>query len=104
MNRDVFLRYVENTRDCEQYRLDMAVNRGLCRAKNDRFDSKKMFVLAAACVFSFVSCVIVNLRPVKLAVELYYRNWHTAMPGSAEMLDGYVKDLAGNFRKYSGGE
>lgn len=48
MNKDSFLRYIENDRDCEQDRLDTAVNRGLHRAKNDRLDSKNVY--ACRCV------------------------------------------------------
>ena len=104
MNKDSFLRYIENDRDCEQDRLDTAVNRGLHRAKNDRLDSKKMFMLAAACVFTFVMCIIVNLKPLKMAVEGYYLNWNKTMSGSTEILDGYISDIASNIKKNLGGE
>jgi len=104
MNKDSFLRYIENDRDCEQDRLDTAVNRGLHRAKNDRLDSKKMFMLAAACVFTFAMCITVNLKPLKMAVEGYYLNWNKTMSGSMEILDGYINDIAGNLKKNLGGE
>ena len=104
MNRDSFLRHIENSRDCEQDRLDMAVNRGLRRAKSDRFDTKKLLMLAAASVFTFAMCFTVNLPPFKMAVDEYYRNWNKIPPGSAEVLDGYIKDIADNVMKYLGGE
>jgi hypothetical protein len=109
MNKDAFLRYVENDRDCDQDRLDIAVHRGLRRAKNDRLDSKKLFMLAAAGVFTFALCIIVNVIPLSAApfstvVERYYENRQKAMPGSSEMLDGYIKDIAGNLEKYLGGK
>ena len=104
MNKDPFLRYIENDRECEQDRLGIAVNRGLQRAKNDRFDSKKMLMLAAACVFTFVMCITVNLKPLKMAVEGYYLNWNKTMSGSTEILDGYISDIAGNLKKNLGGE
>jgi len=104
MNKDSFLRYVENDRDCEQDRLDIAVGRGLHRAKNDRFDSKKLFMLAAASLFSFAMCITVNLMPFTTVVEGYYRNRQKTMPGSYEILDIYIKDIAGNIKKYLGGE
>jgi hypothetical protein len=103
MNKDSFLRYVEKDRDCEGNHLDAAVNRGLHRAKNDRLDAKKLFMLAAAGIFTFALCVIVNLMPFSTAVERYYQNRQKAMPGSSEMLDGYFKDIAGNLEKYLGG-
>ena len=104
MNRDSFLRHIENSRDCEQDRLNMAVNRGLRRARSDRFDTKKLLKLAAACVFTFTMCLTVNLQPLKTAVNEYYRNWNKIPPGSAEVLDGYIKDIADNVMKYLGGE
>jgi len=104
MNRDSFLRHIENSRDCEPARLDIAVNSGLRRAKNDRFDSKKLLMLAAASVFTFVMCITLNASPYEAAVEGYYQNRQKIMPGSAEALDGYIKDIASNFQKYLGGE
>jgi hypothetical protein len=104
MNDNLFLRYIENDRDCEQDRLDIAVNRGLHRAKNDRFDPQKLFLLAAAGVFTFAMCITVNLRPFTTAMEIYSRNRQKTMSGSSERLDGYIKDMAGIFEKYSGGE
>ncbi|GBU28225.1 hypothetical protein R84B8_01783 [Treponema sp. R8-4-B8] len=104
MNKDSFLRYIENDRDCEQNRLDIAVNRGLEKAKNDRFDSKKLFMLAAASVFTFAICIIVNLMPISTVVEGYYESRQKIMPGSSQILNGYVKDIVNNLKKNLGGE
>jgi len=104
MNKDSFLRYVENNRDCAEDRLDEAVKKGLARAKNDRLDSRKLLMLAAASVFTVIMCFTVNLRPVKMAVNEYYRNWDKIPPGSVEVLDGYFKELAVNVKRYLGGE
>jgi hypothetical protein len=104
MNKDSFLRYIENNRECEQDRLDIAVNKGLQRVKNDRLDSKKMLMLAAACVFTFAMCITVNLKPLKMAVECYYLNWNKTMLGSTEILDGYISNIASNLKKNLGGE
>jgi hypothetical protein len=104
MNRDSFLRYVENNRDCEQDRLDEAVKKGLTRAKSDRLDTRKLLMLAAASVFTLVMCFTVNLRPIKMAVDEYYRGWDTIPPGSVEVLEGYIKELADNVKQYLGGE
>jgi len=104
MNKDSFLRYIENDRDCEQDRLDIAVNKGLHKAKNDRFDAKKLFMLAAASVFTFALCIAINLMPVSTVVETYYQNRQKIMPGSSEALNGYIKDISVNLKKYLGGE
>jgi hypothetical protein len=103
MNKDLFLRYIENDRDCKQNRLNIAVNRGISMAKNDRFDTKKLLMLAAAGVFSFALCFTVNFKPFAAVAEEYCRNWHKTMPGIAEILDGYINDIAGNVNKYLGG-
>ena len=104
MNKDSFLRYIENDRDCEQDRLDITVNRGLHKAKNDRFDAKKLFMLAAAGVFTFAMCININLLPFSTVVERYYESRQKIMPGSSEMLNGYIKDIVSNLEKYLGGE
>jgi len=104
MNKDSFIQYIENDRDCEQGRLDEAVNKGLVRAKSERLDSKKLLMLAAASVFTLVLCFTVNLRPVKMAVNEYYRGWDKIPPGSVEVFDGYIKELAINIKRYFGGE
>ena len=104
MNKDSFLRYIENTRDCEPNRLNIAVDKGLYRAINDRFDYKKLFMLAGASVFSFVMCFTVNLMPLATVIEEFYQNRQKTMPGSSEMLNSYIKDIAGNLEKYLGGE
>ena len=104
MNRDLFLEYVENNRDCEQERLDIAVNMGLNRAKNDRIDTRKMFMLVAACVFTFAMCINTNLKPLKMVVEDYYLNWNKTMLGNTIILDGYMSDMASNIKKNLGGE
>jgi len=103
MNKDLFLSYVENTRDCEESRLDTAVNKGLRKAKNDRTDFRKVFMLVAASVFTIVMCFSVNLRPIRSAAEKYYRNRSAMMSDSSEMLDGYIKDIADIIVFYLGG-
>jgi len=103
MNKDSFLRYIENDRDCEQDRLDMAVNRGLRRAKDNRFDTKKLFMLAAASVFTFAMCFTVNLMPSSTVVG-YYQDRQKVMLGSPEALYGYIEDITVKLEKYLGGE
>jgi len=103
MNEEPFLSYVENTRDCEETKLDAAINRGLRKAKDDRIDFRKLLTLAAACVFTLAVCFSVNLRPVKLAAEGYYQSRSAMMPGSGEVLDGYIKKITDTIVFYLGG-
>jgi hypothetical protein len=103
MNKDSFISYIENTRDCEETKLNAAVNRGLRKAKNDRTDFKKLLALAAACVFTLAVCFSVNLRPIKLAAESYCQSRSAMMPGSAEALEGYIKDITDTIKSYLGG-
>jgi len=132
MNKDAFLRHIENSRDCEQERLETAVKKGLARAKSDRLDSwrglrsnpspipyenniprriaagnvdaRKLLMLAAASVFTLVMCFTVNLRPFRMAVDDYHRSWNKIPPGSVEVLDGYIKDIANTIERYLGGK
>ena len=104
MNNKLFLQYIENNCGCEQDRLDIAVNKGLQRAKNDRVDSKSFIKLAVALLLTFVMCISINTEPFRTAVEKYYQSWHINMPGSSEILDGYMNEIAGNIKKHLQGE
>jgi len=103
MNNDSFLRHIENNRDCNKAALDEAVSKGLFRARNDRLDSRKLIMLGAVCAFVLAMCFTVNLNLFETLAENYCRNWHYMMPGTAEALDGYIKDIAINAQKYLGG-
>ena len=102
MNKNAFMQFIASDRDCEEFKLDTAINKGLQRARNDKLDSKKIFLLAAACVFIFVMCLTVNLRPLKEAAEEYYQYRQKSMPGSSEVLDGYLNEIANNFKRFIG--
>jgi len=104
MNKDSFIQYVENDRDCDIDRLNEAVNKGLARAKSEKLDSRKLLMLAAASVLTLVMCFTVNLRPLKMAVDEYYRNWDKIPPGNVEILNGYINELVVNVKRYLGGE
>ena len=104
MNKDLFLKCIENSRDCDQNQLDVAVNKGLRRAKNDSFDTKKIFMLAAASIFTFVMCITINIMPFSTTIERYYRSREKIMPGSSEKLNSYIKDITVNLEKYLGGK
>jgi hypothetical protein len=103
MNKDSFLRYIENDRGCAEDRLDLAVKKGLRRAKNDKFDYKKVFKLAAASVFTLALCIIINFMPFSTVAERYYESRQKMMPGSSEVLSGLFKVIACNIEKYLGG-
>ena len=102
MNKDAFSRFIADNRDCGQLQLDAAINKGLNKAKNDILDLKKFFLLAAACVFTFVMCMSLVLNPLEEVSEMYYQNRHKTMPGSAEVLDGYINDIVSNFNRFIG--
>ncbi|MDR1802297.1 MAG: hypothetical protein LBQ94_01705 [Treponema sp.] len=104
MNKDSFIQYIENDRDCDKDLLEEEKKKGLARAKSERFDTRKLLMLAAASVFTLVMCFTVNLRPLKTAVDEYYRNGDTISPGSVEIVEGYIKELADNVKRYLGGE
>jgi hypothetical protein len=103
MNKESFLSYFENTRDCEEAALDAAVKKGLYKAKNDRTDFRKLLALAAACVFTLAICFSVNLRPVKLAAEEYCQRRSAMIPVSGEVLESYIKDINDTIERYLGG-
>ena len=104
MNKEMFLQFIENDRNCEQEHLDIAVKKGLIKAKNNRFAPKKVLMLAAACLFTFIMCFTINLKPFKTVTEIYYQNWHKNMPDSSQILNDYLADIIINVNKYLGGE
>ena len=103
MNKDLFFQLIENNCDCKQDRLDFAVNKGLQKAINGRVDFKKILMLTAAFVLTFSMCFTVNIRPLKVAVEVYYMNWNKTMSGNMEILDGYMVNATSNIKKHLGG-
>jgi hypothetical protein len=103
MNKETFLSYVDSTRDCEESRLDAAVNKGLYKAKNDRTDFRKVLMLVAACVFTVVICFSLNLRPIRSAAEKYYQSRSAMMSDSSELLGGYIKKIADTIVFHLGG-
>jgi len=103
MKNDVFLKHIEDSRDCNQTKLDDAVNRGLRKAKNDRIDTGKIFMLAAAGVFAFALCITINLMQYSTVVAKYYQNRQKIMSGSSEALSGYIKDITSRLEKHVGG-
>ena len=104
MNKDLFFKQIEENLDCDQVHLDMAVNRGLIRARNDRVDPKKLLKLAIACVFTVTMCFILTMEPFRMTAEAHYRNWNEAFPGSSEILAGYFDEIANNVLNILGGE
>ena len=103
MNKKSFISFIENTRDCEESRLDAAVNKGLRKAKNERTDFRKVFMLAAASVFTAVMCFSVNLRPIRSLADGYYQGRSAMMSTSSELFDGYIKNIADKIVFYLGG-
>jgi len=104
MNKELFLQLVENNCDSKQDRLDIAINKGLQRARNDRVDTRKILTLAVAFVLTFSMCFTVNTRPLKMAVEGYYLNWNKTMSGNIEILDSYLVNITSNIKKHLGGK
>jgi len=104
MNKESFLLYVEETRDCGQSSLDSAVKKGINRAKNDRIDPKKILGLAAACVITFTMCLTLNTKPFKTAVDEYNKHMNESMRESSRVLAGYIDDITETINKYLGGK
>ena len=104
MTKELFLQLIEKNCDCKQDRLDIAVSRGFQKAINDRVDTKKILMLAAAFVLTFAICFTVNIRPVRTAVEGYYLNWNKTMSGNMKILDSYLANITGNLEKHLGGK
>lgn len=102
MNKNLFFQYVDNTRDCDTALLNIAVQKGLYRAKNDKPDIKKLFCLAAAYAVTAALCVSLNTAPFKTASESYLLGRSNTIQGSAEALDNYAKDISNSIIKYLG--
>jgi len=103
MNNDLFLRYIDKSRDCDQKRLDTAVAGGLRRAKNDRFDSKKILLFAAACVFTFAMFITINSKSFEIITDRY--NQRVSFDAeSSQIINNYLVDAIINIKKNLGGE
>jgi predicted RNase H-like nuclease len=100
---DAFLKFVEASRDCEDTKLDAAVNAGLrrARAQRGRVDSRRILMLAAASVFTVAMCFTVNLRLFKTASEAYYESRQKTMPGAGAALDAYIKTMTDKIEAFA---
>jgi chloramphenicol 3-O-phosphotransferase len=103
MKKDLFQAYVENTRDCDAPLLDIAVNKGLRKAKSERIDYRKVFSFAAACAATAALCFTINTAPVReAALKMVY--YHNPMSQEAsEILYGYFIDISNIVSQYLGG-
>ena len=88
MNNDIFLRNIENTRDCGQDELDTAVKKGLKKAIDDRFDMKKLLMLTAAFIFTFAVFFTVKLTSFEFLTDEYFNNWNNKISGVTAGLGG----------------
>ena len=104
MNNDSFLRHIENSRDCEQDRLDKAVNLGLRRAMDDRLSFNKLLMLAASCLITFAISAVLYLTPLKISIDEYNLNKHKTMSNNMEILGGYISDITNNFLRNPEGD
>jgi hypothetical protein len=102
-NRESFVQYVERTRDCGAGLIDIAVQKGIHRAKSDRLDPRKLYRLAVACAVTAVLCLAVNLTPVKAAAEGLLRANSLVTHSGAVALQGRLNDAANTMHKYLGG-
>jgi len=103
MNNDSFLRYIENSCDCNQEWLDIAVTGGLRRAKNDRFDPKKILLFAAACVLTFAMFITINSASFEIITDRY--NQRVSFDAdSSRIINNYLVDIIINIKKNIGGE
>ena len=103
MKTDLFMKYVEASRDCDAALLDIAVNKGLLRAKDSSFDYKKLVSLAAACVVTAAVCFLVNMEPVKIAAFNFVHESSNMTESGLVTLHGYLNDIANTIIKYLGG-
>jgi len=103
MNKELFLQLIENNCGYKQDHLDIAINKGLQKARNDRIDARKILMLTFAFVLTFSMCFIVNTRPLKMAIEDYYLNWNKTKASNIEILDSYLVEKISNIEKHLGG-
>jgi hypothetical protein len=105
MNMDAFLKYVARTRDCDAMLLDIAVGKGLNRAKNCRPNQRnhiKLVRLAAAVAVSAALCAIMYTEPFIDAVSALLRGGSLVTQSDAETLGLYISDFFGAVIEHMG--
>ena len=103
MKNEIFRKYVEGSRDCDAALLDIAVNRGLHRAKGNTIDYRKLINLAAAFAATAALCFVVSMKPVRAAAAVYMRDNSTITESGEEALSGYLTNIANTIIYYLGG-
>lgn len=103
MNQEAFKQYIEKTRDCDAAHLDLAIKKGLHRAKSEKLDYRKLVSLAAMCAATAVLCIALSLEPVKMAASDFRLRNSPVTQSTSEALVGYVNDMTHTLIKYLGG-
>ena len=103
MKTDLFIKYVENSRDCEEALLDIAIKKGMRRAKDYAFDYKKLVSLAAAIVVTAVLCLAAKMEPIKTAASTFVNVSDLTTESGSIILHGYITDIVNTIMRYLGG-
>jgi hypothetical protein len=102
MNIDDFLKFIERTRDCDAMLLDIAVSKGLNRAKNDRLNHSRLIRLAAAVVVSAALCLMMYSELFSDAASGLLRGSNMMTQSDTETLGLYISDFLDTVIKYLG--
>ena len=100
---ELFLKYIEGSRDCDAALLNAAVKKGMLRAKDDTFDYRKLVGLAAACVATVFLCFAANTEPVKSAASDFIHDGSSMTELGSVTLFEYLNDMVNSIKDYLGG-
>ena len=103
MKTDEFITFVERTRDCDAALLDIAVKKGIARAKSDRIDLRMIFRLSAACAITAALCIAFNSGLFTAAASGYLNESSFITQSGSETLHGYFNDFFDTAKEYLGG-
>ena len=90
---DAFIKFIKHARDCDAALLDIAVRKGMNRAKNDRLNYSKLIRLAAAVMVSAILCVIMHSELFRGTAYGLLRGGNLMTRSGAEALCLHIRDF-----------
>ena len=103
MDRGNFAESIERMCDCDAKLIDIAVQKGIRRAKNDKFAPDKLFRLATLCAATAALCFAMSATPAKAAASRFLLNGGVMTQENADAFYEYSHDLANTIIEYLGG-
>ena len=85
MNKEFFVKQIEDSRSYDSELLELAVCKGISKSKNDVVGVKKVIVLAVAVLLTVILFFVMNAAPLNIFADDYFQNRSNLLFGGMDM-------------------